>query len=261
MTTSGACAGRVRSRLPTSTSWWPAGATRSWPPPSDWPPTVRPRGPVLLDDRTGVSAGVKFNDADLIGIPTIVIVGGLGRGQGRGEGSPFRGPQHDPARRCRGHLRRSDRRPPHRHRLSTAPSPATADAVGVREALVAGREVGCDSLARAPETPPAGPPSDGARGTLSAPQPRPPCARRLRSPRQDRCTRRPGATPPRQPGAVPRDWNPPGTASRRRLVGRAGSPRRPKAARARSRARAWTTTRSAARFRSTPAGNRAAITP
>ncbi len=30
---------------------------------------------VLLDDRTGVSAGVKFNDADLIGIPTIVIVG------------------------------------------------------------------------------------------------------------------------------------------------------------------------------------------
>ncbi len=30
---------------------------------------------VLLDDRTGVSAGVKFNDADLLGIPTIMIVG------------------------------------------------------------------------------------------------------------------------------------------------------------------------------------------
>lgn len=30
---------------------------------------------VLLDDRKGVSAGVKFNDADLLGVPTIVIVG------------------------------------------------------------------------------------------------------------------------------------------------------------------------------------------
>ncbi|MEY4607388.1 MAG: hypothetical protein RLY45_2148 [Actinomycetota bacterium] len=30
---------------------------------------------VLLDDRTGVSPGVKFNDAELIGVPTIVIVG------------------------------------------------------------------------------------------------------------------------------------------------------------------------------------------
>lgn len=30
---------------------------------------------VLLDDRRGVSVGVKFNDAELIGIPTIVIVG------------------------------------------------------------------------------------------------------------------------------------------------------------------------------------------
>ena len=30
---------------------------------------------VLIDDRQGVSAGVKFNDADLIGVPTIVIVG------------------------------------------------------------------------------------------------------------------------------------------------------------------------------------------
>ena len=30
---------------------------------------------VLLDDRTGVSPGVKFNDAELIGVPTIVVMG------------------------------------------------------------------------------------------------------------------------------------------------------------------------------------------
>ncbi|GAA2717845.1 MULTISPECIES: proline--tRNA ligase [Streptomyces] len=30
---------------------------------------------VLLDDRTGVSAGVKFADAELIGVPTILVVG------------------------------------------------------------------------------------------------------------------------------------------------------------------------------------------
>jgi prolyl-tRNA synthetase len=30
---------------------------------------------VLIDDRTAVSVGVKFNDAELIGIPTIVIAG------------------------------------------------------------------------------------------------------------------------------------------------------------------------------------------
>jgi prolyl-tRNA synthetase len=30
---------------------------------------------VLLDDRAGVSPGIKFNDADLLGVPTIVIVG------------------------------------------------------------------------------------------------------------------------------------------------------------------------------------------
>lgn len=36
---------------------------------------------VLLDDRAGVSAGVKFNDADLLGVPTIVVVGrGLASG-------------------------------------------------------------------------------------------------------------------------------------------------------------------------------------
>jgi prolyl-tRNA synthetase len=30
---------------------------------------------VLLDDRTGVSAGVKFTDAELLGIPRIVVLG------------------------------------------------------------------------------------------------------------------------------------------------------------------------------------------
>ena len=30
---------------------------------------------VLYDDRRGVSPGVKFNDAELIGVPTIVVVG------------------------------------------------------------------------------------------------------------------------------------------------------------------------------------------
>jgi prolyl-tRNA synthetase len=36
---------------------------------------------VLLDDRRGVSPGVKFNDSELIGVPTIVVVGrGLAQG-------------------------------------------------------------------------------------------------------------------------------------------------------------------------------------
>ena len=30
---------------------------------------------VLYDDRRGPSAGVKFNDSELIGVPTIVVVG------------------------------------------------------------------------------------------------------------------------------------------------------------------------------------------
>jgi prolyl-tRNA synthetase len=30
---------------------------------------------VLLDDRVGVSPGIKFNDAELLGVPTIVVVG------------------------------------------------------------------------------------------------------------------------------------------------------------------------------------------
>jgi prolyl-tRNA synthetase len=36
---------------------------------------------VLFDDRPGVSPGIKFNDAELIGVPTIVVVGrGLAAG-------------------------------------------------------------------------------------------------------------------------------------------------------------------------------------
>ena len=36
---------------------------------------------VLVDDRRGVSPGVKFNDSELLGVPTIVVVGrGLARG-------------------------------------------------------------------------------------------------------------------------------------------------------------------------------------
>jgi len=30
---------------------------------------------VLFDDRRGVSPGVKFNDSELLGIPTIAVVG------------------------------------------------------------------------------------------------------------------------------------------------------------------------------------------
>jgi prolyl-tRNA synthetase len=36
---------------------------------------------VLFDDRKGVSPGVKFKDSELIGIPTIIVVGrGLAHG-------------------------------------------------------------------------------------------------------------------------------------------------------------------------------------
>ena len=51
---------------------------------------------VLLDDRDSVSPGVKFKDADLIGVPTIVVVGrGIADGLDRGQGPP----QWRPARR------------------------------------------------------------------------------------------------------------------------------------------------------------------
>ncbi len=41
-----------------------------------WRRSAKPNGlRVLLDDRLGVSPGIKFNDAELIGVPTIVVVG------------------------------------------------------------------------------------------------------------------------------------------------------------------------------------------
>jgi prolyl-tRNA synthetase len=37
---------------------------------------------VIYDDRKGVSPGVKFKDSELIGVPTIVVVGrGLAEGK------------------------------------------------------------------------------------------------------------------------------------------------------------------------------------
>ena len=62
---------------------------------------------VIFDDRRGVSPGVKFNDAELIGVPTIVIVGrGLADGHDRDQG-----PDH---RRARGHPGRGRGRAPRR---------------------------------------------------------------------------------------------------------------------------------------------------
>ena len=46
---------------------------------------------VLYDDRPKVSPGVKFKDAELIGVPTIVTVGQGSRGRRvRGQGPPHR---------------------------------------------------------------------------------------------------------------------------------------------------------------------------
>ena len=61
---------------------------------------------VLLDDRRGVSPGVKFKDAELIGVPTIVIVG-RGLAQGTVEVKDRRtGDREDvPVAAAAGHLR------------------------------------------------------------------------------------------------------------------------------------------------------------
>ena len=57
---------------------------------------------VLLDDRSGVSPGVKFKDAELIGVPTIVVVGrGIrptATGRRRGQGPPHRRAHRRPRR-------------------------------------------------------------------------------------------------------------------------------------------------------------------
>ena len=68
--------GRGRSRPPTCTWWRPART-----PPCSRRPLGSPRSSpdsgsrCSYDDRPKVSPGVKFKDAELIGVPTIVVVG------------------------------------------------------------------------------------------------------------------------------------------------------------------------------------------
>ena len=65
-----------RRARPTSTWSPPARTRRSSPPPTGSPPSCRrTASTVLYDDRPKVSPGVKFKDAELIGVPTIVVVG------------------------------------------------------------------------------------------------------------------------------------------------------------------------------------------
>ena len=56
---------------------------------------------VIVDDRPGVSAGVKFTDAELIGVPTTVVVG---RRLAEGFVEVRRRGSRDPRRRTRGEL-------------------------------------------------------------------------------------------------------------------------------------------------------------
>ena len=67
---------RARSPRPTCT-WSPrARPRRSRPAPRQLADELAAAGlEVLLDDRKDVSPGVKFNDSELIGVPTIVVVG------------------------------------------------------------------------------------------------------------------------------------------------------------------------------------------
>ena len=60
---------------PTCTSSRPARTPRSSRPPRATPGSSRRGLTVLYDDRPKVSPGVKFKDAELIGVPTIVVVG------------------------------------------------------------------------------------------------------------------------------------------------------------------------------------------
>ena len=94
---------RARSPRPTCTS--SPRARRSRP---NWPWTS-PRScgaaglRVLVDDRAGVSPGVKFTDSELIGVPQILVAG-------RRAGRRRPGAQGPPHRRARGaHRRRGDR--------------------------------------------------------------------------------------------------------------------------------------------------------
>ena len=74
--TSWACAGRARSPPPTSTSSPPARTRRSSPPPSARRASSRPPA-FACSTTTGRRSrpGVKFKDAELLGVPTIVVVG------------------------------------------------------------------------------------------------------------------------------------------------------------------------------------------
>jgi prolyl-tRNA synthetase len=60
---------------------------------------------VLYDDRAGVSAGVKFKDAELIGVPTIIVVGkGLANDQVEVRDRPSRTTSIVPASTAARHL-------------------------------------------------------------------------------------------------------------------------------------------------------------
>ena len=107
MTTSG-CAGRARSRPPTCTWSPPARTTRSSTRPQTLADDLVAQGlTVLYDDRRGVSPGVKFKDAELLGMPTIVVVGrGLADGVDRGARPAYRRARGRAGRRGRGAHRR-----------------------------------------------------------------------------------------------------------------------------------------------------------
>ncbi|MFN8126097.1 MAG: proline--tRNA ligase [Candidatus Nanopelagicales bacterium] len=184
---------------------------------------------VLLDDRTGVSAGVKFNDADLLGIlDHRDRRQGARRWDGRGEGSPVGGSAHRPDRRRGGGVH------PSGQGLTTAPSPVSGTALG----SAAGSCWAGSGRTRRP----------CRRGTpRSAPRRRRAPHTRLRRPRRTavphprtpppvRRRRRPDATPPARRGDVPRPNCRPGTASRTPRV-RQDRPRRGPALRGPGRAR------------------------
>ena len=64
------------SPRPTCTSWRPARTTRSSSRPQEIARGLEAAGlEVLFDDRRACRPGVKFKDSELIGVPTIVVVG------------------------------------------------------------------------------------------------------------------------------------------------------------------------------------------
>ena len=74
--TARACAGRSRSRPPRCTSSPREKTTDRTQAAESLAADFVARGlTVLYDDRRGVSPGVKFRDAELIGVPTIITVG------------------------------------------------------------------------------------------------------------------------------------------------------------------------------------------